>query len=212
MIAQLRGQVAHRDADTVVVDVAGVGYLVHVAGGTTVPARGEQVELYTSLQVREDSMTLYGFTDRAALTMFELLLSSSGVGPRLALAALGTHRPPVLRSAIATGDVAVLTQISGVGKKVAERLVLELKDKIGAVGDASADLGDVVSPTGDGATSQTAAAEVREALVALGYSSAEAQRTVAGLDTRDVDTEVLLRHALRTLGSVGTGAANGGGR
>jgi holliday junction DNA helicase RuvB len=134
VIAHLRGRVAHRTATDVVVDVQGVGYLVHVAAGERVPPHGELVELHTSLQVREESMTLYGFLDRGSLTLFELLLTSSGVGPKLALAALGTHRPDVLRTAIASGDLPTLTAVPGVGKKVAERLVLELKDKVGSVG------------------------------------------------------------------------------
>jgi len=134
MIAHVRGTVTHRIAGSVVIDVGGVGYLVHVTAADHIPAQGQEVELHTSLQVREDSMTLYGFTARSSLVLFELLLSSSGVGPKLALAALGTHRPDVLRLAIAGGDTATLTAIPGVGKKVAERLVLDLKDKVGGDG------------------------------------------------------------------------------
>ena len=119
MIAHVRGRVSHRGTEFVVVDVGGVGYLVHVASLDRVPPRGEDVELHTSLQVREDSMTLYGFPDRADLELFDLLLTSSGVGPKLALAALRTHRADVLRTAIATGDVATLTAVPGIGKKSA---------------------------------------------------------------------------------------------
>ncbi len=200
MIAHLRGQVAHRAADHAVVDVHGVGYLVHVTPGEQIPPRGDPVELHTSLQVREDSMTLYGFTDRGSLTLFELLLTSSGVGPKLALAALGTHRPDVLRTAIAGADIATLTAIPGVGKKVAERLVLELKDKVGMPAPAVA---------GDG-TGELAAvaggsvlAEVRDALLGLGYSAGEAQEALAQLGDQEGDAEAdaseLLRRALRHL-------------
>jgi holliday junction DNA helicase RuvA len=197
MIAHVRGRVAHRGTGTVVVDVGGVGYLVHVTGASPVPARGEQVELHTSLQVREDSMTLYGFTERGSLELFELLLSSSGVGPRIALAALGTHRPDTIRAAIAGSDVATLTAVPGIGKKVAERLVLELKDKVGDFAPAE---GEAASATTPGPVAD-ARAEVREALLGLGYSAGEAQEALAAADpdrTAD-DAAVLLRLALREL-------------
>ena len=201
MIAHLRGRVAHRGAGTVVVDVAGVGYLVHVTGATPLPARGEPVELHTSMQVREDSMTLYGFTDRGSLELFELLLSSSGVGPRIALAALGTHRPDTLRAAIAGSDVATLTAVPGIGKKVAERLVLELKDKVGlpAGGLEPATASDAA---GGGRTADVRA-EVREALLGLGYSAGEAQEALAAVDAESAgdDAAELLRLALRSLAS-----------
>lgn len=200
MIAHVRGRVAHRDSDSVVLDVNGVGYLVHVAGLDHVPPRGEVVELHTSLQVREDSMTLYGFPDRTGLELFELLLTSSGVGPKLALAALRTHRADVLRTAIATGDVATLTAVPGIGKKSADRLVLELRDRVGAGFDVPVD-GVAVDGV---AVPSTPLGEVREALASLGYSAGEVQAALADLDP-DGTTSDLLRQALRSLG-----AATGG--
>lgn len=201
MIAHVRGQVVHRDAGAVVIDVNGVGYLVNVASLDRIPPRGETVELHTSLQVREDSMTLYGFPDRSGLELFELLIGSSGVGPKLALAALRTHRADVLRAAIGGADIATLTTIPGIGKKVAERLVLELRDKVGGVpGDRD---GDFTAPSG----APTPLGETREALAALGYSAGEIQAALAGLDP-DGDTSDLLRRALRAIGA----AALGGGR
>jgi Holliday junction DNA helicase RuvA len=198
MIAHLRGRVSLRRPDAVVVDVNGVGYLVHVASLDRVPPRGDEVELLTSLQVREDSMTLYGFPDAAGLELFDLLLTSSGVGPKLALAALRTLRPDVLRTAIATADTDTLATIPGIGKKVAQRLVLELRDKVGA----SADL--VIDDAGVANGQLTPLAEAREALRALGYSAGEAQSALADLD-HDADTSTLLRQALQRLGS-GVGA------
>jgi holliday junction DNA helicase RuvA len=198
VIAHLRGRVAHRDAGSVVVDVGGVGYLVNVTPGDRVPARGEPVELHTSLQVREESMTLYGFTDRPSLQLFELLLTSSGVGPKLALAAIATHRPDVLRTAIAGADLATLTAIPGVGKKVAERLVLELKDKVGGPATGA------FTVNGDGGTGSGSSplGEVRDALLGLGYSAGEVQGALADLGTSDdLDTSELLRRALRHLGA-----------
>jgi holliday junction DNA helicase RuvA len=197
MIAHLRGRVAHRDAASLVVDVNGVGYLVHVTPGERIPARGEPVELHTSLQVREESMTLFGFTERTSLRLFELLLGSSGVGPKLALAALGTHRPDVLRTAIGGADIATLTQVPGIGKKVAERLVLELKDKVG--GPLDGDLGLAAATAGGGDPGLRT--EVRDALLALGYSSNEVQSALRALDASEAATTPdLLRQALRVLG------------
>ncbi len=200
VIAHLRGRVAARAASHVVVDVGGVGYLVHVPGTDRVPPRGEPVELHTSLQVREDSMTLYGFPDRLALETFELLLTSSGVGPKLALAALATHRPDLLRQAIAGEDVAALTAIPGVGRKVAQRLVLELRDKVGGLDGELPGAG-----VSDG--THTPLAEVRDALVTLGYGAGEVQTALADLEP-DGEVSELLRRALRTLG----GAATAGSR
>ena len=200
MIAHVRGRVSHRGTEFVVVDVGGVGYLVHVASLDRVPPRGEDVELHTSLQVREDSMTLYGFPDRADLELFDLLLTSSGVGPKLALAALRTHRADVLRTAIATGDVATLTAVPGIGKKSADRLVLELRDKVGAGFDLAPDGVTIDAAAGP----STPLGEVREALVSLGYSAGEVQAALADLDP-DGTTSDLLRRALRSLG-----AATGG--
>ena len=195
MISHLRGTVASRDGGSVVVDVGGVGYLVHVTPGDRIPPRGEEVVLHTSLQVREDAMTLYGATDRATVALFELLLTASGVGPKLALAYLATHRPDVLRAAIGGADVATLTQVSGVGKKGAERLILELKDKVGGpTGGVALEAG------GDGATA-SALAEVRDALLGLGYATAEVQPVVADLASVEDDVSGLLRRALRRLGA-----------
>lgn len=209
MIAHLRGRVAARGANGagpgsawVVVDVAGVGYRVHVAGGDRIPPRGEPVELHTSLQVREDSMTLYGFAEAGALDLFEVLLGSSGVGPKLALAALSTHRPDVLRTAIATSDVATLTAVPGIGKKVAQRLVLELRERVGGI------TGSELDPGGTTAAPDDPLAEAREGLLALGYSAGEVQESLTGLDATGADSSELLRRALRVLAGsapVGTG-------
>jgi len=200
VIAFVRGRVADRGEGTVVVDVQGVGHLVHVPGGTVVPAPGREVTLHTSLQVREDSMTLYGFADRESLHLFELLLTASGIGPRLALAALTALRPVVLEAAIADGDVAVLTTVPGVGRKVAERIVLELRDRVGATRAA---------PAGTAAASDDeAVATVREALAGFGFTSVEVRDVMARLELREgEDGGTLLRRALRELGGAREGSA-----
>jgi Holliday junction DNA helicase RuvA len=198
MIASVRGPVLDRSDGTVVVDVHGVGYLVHVPGGTVIPVPGREVTLHTSLQVREDSMTLYGFTDRESLRLFELLLTSSGVGPRLALAALSALAPRVLETAIAEGDVAVLTSVPGIGRKVADRIVLELRERVGTV---------VVAPAGSAAAGgDEVLATVREALAGFGFTPVEVRDALARIDLReDEDGGALLRRALRELGGPGEG-------
>lgn len=199
MIAFVRGRVAERTDTTVVVDVAGVGHLVHVPGGTVVPAPGREVLLHTSLQVREDSMTLYGFADRDALRLFELLLTSSGVGPKLALAALTALRPAVLEAAIAEGDVAVLTSIPGIGRKVADRLVLELRERVGVV---------VAAAAGPGGADAEVLTTVRQALAGFGFTPLEVREALGRLeDVEEEDGGTLLRRALRELGGAREGSA-----
>jgi Holliday junction DNA helicase RuvA len=206
VIAHLRGTVAARgsspakgDQAHVVVDVGGVGYLVRVPSTTAgrLPATGRDVELHTSLQVREDALTLYGFPSPDARDLFEVLLTASGVGPKLALAALSTLAPDALRRAVAEGDVDALTVVPGIGRKSAERLVLELEDRLGVPGGEPA-----VAP--GASRPPSALGEVRLALLELGYTPAEAQRAVEPLDhDGDGDVGELLRAALRSL----TGAA-----
>lgn len=207
MIARLRGTVVDRAADRVVVDVGGVGYLVHVPNGMALPVVGRTVELHTSLQVREDSMTLFGFVDAASCAMFELLLVSSGVGPRLALAALATHDASVLAAAIAAGDTALLVGVPGIGRKLAERIVLELADRVPVVPGRS------VAPV----VEDERLATVRAALDGFGFSGAEVSRVVAALEPeRDEDDAALLRRALRAFDgarvAVGPEPSRGGGR
>lgn len=205
MISRLSGVVVERRSGFVVVDVHGVGYLVHVPDGRRVPGPSQEIKLHTSLQVREDSMTMYGFMDAGSRDLFELLLSSSGVGPKLALAALSTQSASALRGAIASGDVPVLTQVPGIGKKVAERLILELREKVGGV--AGLDPG-VVSEAADGETDDLS--DVHEALVGLGYPAAQAREAVrAAVGEGEAGTEELLRRSLRLLSS---GLGDGGRR
>lgn len=209
MISFVRGRLVHRrpgggrDAAThVVVDVDGVGYLVLVPTGVAgqLPAQGQEVVLHTSLQVREDAMDLYGFPNEPARELFELLLGASGVGPKLALAALSTHPPAALTRAIADGDMDALTTIPGIGKKSAQRLILELKEKLGGVADLDlADAGGSVA--GDAAPART---EAHLALLELGYSSSEAKRALDALDGDDGEASDLLRAALRTLAGAGS--------
>jgi len=200
MIAVLRGEVLDRGAGVVVIDVHGVGYRVLVPAGASLPLTGREVVLHTSLQVREDSMTLYGFMERDELRLFELLLTSSGVGPKLGLAALSALRPTALEAAIAEGDVATLTGVPGIGRKVAERLILELGDRVGAVTGA---------PAGSAAAvDDRVVVAVREALAGFGFTPSEVREALGQLDAiADEDSGALLRRALRVLGRGAEGSA-----
>ncbi|WP_329458765.1 Holliday junction branch migration protein RuvA [Streptomyces sp. NBC_01497] len=175
MIAFLSGRVAAVAPSTAVIEVGGVGMAVQCAPATLAGLRlGEQARLATSLVVREDSLTLYGFADDDERQVFELLQSASGVGPRLAQAMLAVHSPDALRIAVATGDEKALTAVPGIGKKGAQKLLLELKDRLGP-------------PLGTGAAARPGALaagpapwseQLLAALVGLGYQSREAEEAV----------------------------------
>ncbi|MFO7172689.1 MAG: Holliday junction branch migration protein RuvA [Bacillota bacterium] len=208
MIAHLRGRLHAAGPDQVVVDVGGVGYRAYVPASTRsrLPATGREVFLYTSLQVREESLTLYGFLDPAELELFEALIGVSGIGPKVALAILSAASPEELRRAIALGDVAFLTRLPHVGKKTAQRLVLELKEKLGGVaGAARGQPGAAAAPGAAPADPVLQAwSEAMEALVSLGYSRAEASEALEQVRPGvppGADTAELVRAALRWLGA-----------
>lgn len=204
MISSVRGQVLSVGLDHVVIEVGGVGLAVYAGPATLAPLRrGEQARLATSLVVREDSLTLYGFADTEARELFLLLQTVSGVGPRLALAMLAVLEPDALRSALAEGNLAVLMQVPGIGRKGAERLVVELRDKAGAVTPAA---------TGAARTGSAVRTQVAEALVGLGFPARHAEQAVeavladlegregAGDNAGTADTSAVLRSALARLG------------
>ncbi|WP_144125468.1 Holliday junction branch migration protein RuvA [Catellatospora sichuanensis] len=195
MIASVAGNVASIGADAAVVEVGGVGLRLLCAPGTLASLRvGQQARLSATLIVREDSLTLFGFADDDEKQLFELLLTASGVGPKLAQAALSVHTPDVLRAALAHGDTSTLTQVPGIGKKGAERMVLELRDKIGPVAAVPA----------QGGRPQAWTEQVRQGLVGLGWSQAQADQAVTAVaETIDGPTPpvpVLLKQAIRLLG------------
>jgi Holliday junction DNA helicase RuvA len=179
-----------------VIEVGGVGLAVQCAPGTLAGLRlGQPARLATSLVVREDSLTLYGFVDDDEKHLFELLQTASGVGPRLAQAVLAVHHPDVVRKAIANADVATLTRVPGIGKKGAERMVLELRDRIGPI-----------AVDGDGAVGVVGAVwheQVRQGLVGLGWTAAQADQAVAAVAEKATGTEpvpTLLKMAIQLLG------------
>jgi holliday junction DNA helicase RuvA len=176
MIAMLRGRAIERGEGRIVLDVGGVGYLLAATSSAirlAIPD-GEEVTLVTHLHVREDAMTLFGFANAAERALFELLLGVSGVGPKAALAIVSGYAPDQIRRAIATADHALFTSISGIGMKTAERVVIDLKDKVGALPSAPDTAREPVI-----ADDHTAA---REALVGLGLSVAEAEAALRGID------------------------------
>ncbi|KEI44755.1 Holliday junction branch migration protein RuvA [Saccharopolyspora rectivirgula] len=196
MIASVRGRVLSLGLDHAVIEVGGVGMAVHATPGTLSGLRrGEEALLWTSLVVREDSLTLYGFADVEARELFELLQTASGVGPRLALAALAVLQPDQLCRALADGDVATLTRVPGIGKKSAERLVLELRDKVGAMSAGT--------PQAAAVDHGRLRSEVTEALVSLGFSAKQAEQSVESVLASakgELDTSSVLRRALAALG------------
>ncbi|MEU1806437.1 Holliday junction branch migration protein RuvA [Streptomyces sp. NPDC019937] len=202
MIAFVSGPVAALAPDTAVIEVGGVGMAVHCTPGTLSGLRvGEPARLATSLVVREDSLTLYGFADDDERQVFELLQTASGVGPRLAQAMLAVHAPDALRLAVSTGDEKALTAVPGIGKKGAQKLLLELKDRLGAPVGRTVP---AARPAAAGGWSD----QLHTALVGLGYATREADEAVAAV-TPQAEAALaeggapqvaqLLRAALQTL-------------
>lgn len=180
MIAHVRGELVASTQDSVVIDVGGVGYrcLVPASTRTSLPAVGQQVLLHTSHQVREDSVTLYGFFTREEFDLFELLLRVDGIGPKVALSMLSSTTPDSLRRAIAFEDITALCRVPGIGKKTAQRVVLELKEKVGAVGPAQPLSGTGSLPAAAFSGPVDAVSEAVEALMALGYARPDAAQAI----------------------------------
>jgi holliday junction DNA helicase RuvA len=208
VISHLDGMVCAIAPEGAVIEVGGVGLLVQATPGTLAGLRtGERARVATSLVVREDSLTLYGFGTEDERNTFELLQTASGVGPRLALAMLAVFAPDALRRAVATEDLTALTTVPGIGRKGAQRIVLELAGRLGPAGEAGVGVG---APAG-GASNGTAAAwreQVRAGLVSLGWQAREADQAIAAVEPElagapggeAVDVSVALRAALRVLG------------
>ncbi|MGI5121144.1 Holliday junction branch migration protein RuvA [Marinactinospora thermotolerans] len=199
MIAFLSGRVAGRTGTTAVIEVRGVGMTVQCTPATLARLQvGEPATVATSLVVREESLTLYGFADDDERDVFERVQTASGVGPRLALAMLAVHTPDALRRAVAAEDTGALTQVPGIGKKGAQRIVLELKDKLGAPRDVSGPFDGLAAP----ASPVSWRPQVVSGLVNLGWPAKDAESAadaVAAEAGDETDVTVLLRAALRRL-------------
>ncbi len=203
MIAHLRGTVAGIAPDGAVIEVGGVGMRVQCTPGTLATLRpGEPAQVATSLVVREDSLTLFGFSSDDERNVFELLQTASGVGPRLALAMLAVHTPDALRRAVSAEDLRALTMVPGIGQKGAQRIVLELRDRLGPPGDSAALPGS--RPAARVASWRD---QVQSGLVNLGWPARDADQAIAALeeegliaaDGGEVNVATVLRAALRKL-------------
>lgn len=186
MIGRLRGRLAARTASGVVIDVGGVGYEVNLTARdqALLPMTGDEVVLHTHLVVREDLMALYGFDAEHSRDMFRILLGSSGVGPALAMSIMATMQPDDVRLAVATDDIPALVTVPGIGKRTAEKLILELRPKLGALSTRSEASGGL--------------ARAREALESLGYAPTEIRKALKKVPG-DVSVEEQVRSALRVL-------------
>jgi len=196
VISSVRGTVLAIDLDHAVIEVGGVGLAVQATPTTLAGLRrGEQARLDTTLIVREDSLTLFGFTDADARQLFGLLLTVSGIGPKIALATLAVLEPDKLRTALTEGNTAVLTQVPGIGRKGAERLIIELRDKVGGLAVGS-------GPPGSGPDAGLVRRQVAEALLGLGFAAKQAEQAVDTVlaEPGAAETTAVLRKALTLLG------------
>ncbi len=187
MIGTLRGTVQHKDLHTLIVDVNGVGYKVFSPADTTLDAiPGESIFLWTYLAVRETALDLYGFIDKETLEIFELLICVPGIGPKTALGILNVASPSMLRQAVATEDTSYLTKISGIGKKNAEKIVMELRDKL-------------ITTSEDMIRGKPGEGDVLEALISLGYGERDARDAVKRLPKELEGTSARIKEALKLL-------------
>ena len=200
MIGSLRGTLLDRTGTVVTVAVGGMGYRMSTTPATSgaLGVEGSEVFVWVHHHIREDAQTLYGFAGREERDVFETLIGTHGVGPALGLAILSTHSPRALRLALATDDVSALCLVPGVGRKTAQRLLVELKSRLGGSGDVDLRALDADGASPSAATGPSAHADGREALVGLGYGNEEIAGVVGQLPL-DGDASDLLRQALQKL-------------
>ena len=197
MYAYIKGTIVSRQMDHLVIDNGGIGYHIHAAPELLerFGAVGKETTVYTHLYVREDIFMLYGFPSPEDRSMFELLITVTGIGPKVASAMVGSLSPGDFALAVITGDIKVLTRVRGVGKRGAERLILELKDKLKGVEGADMSIGSAQ----DAPSGQTMQAEAISALIVLGYSPTEAIKAVRAVDDGNQSLEALIRLGLRQM-------------
>lgn len=201
MIAYVRGEIAEISEDYVVLDVGGIGYHIHVSGrvAENLPAVGYEVKLHTYTLVREDAFSLYGFLTKADLDIFKKCITVNGIGPKGALAILSVMDADALRYAILSGDAKAISKAPGIGGKTAERLILDLKDKV-SFDDTMINMEITGPETASGTAAEGIVREAVEALVALGYGQAESLKAVKQTEaTSDMDSSALLKAALKYL-------------
>ncbi|MCR5775420.1 MAG: Holliday junction branch migration protein RuvA [Lachnospiraceae bacterium] len=202
MIGFVEGTVDTIGENQAVINVNGVGFVVNIGSGTAseMPSVGDQVKLYTYMSVREDDMSLFGFLHRDELELFKMLIKVSGIGPKGAQSVLSVMSASDLRFAILTGDVKAITRAPGVAAKTAQKLILELKDKIGKTVGEDSGYGGTEQSFSGGKVVADERTEAAEALIALGYSQTEAYRAVKAADAGEgADAEAILKAALKFL-------------
>ena len=202
MISYIRGTLAEKNEDSAVVEAHGVGYQIFVPVPvlSELPPLGESVKIYTYFSVREDGMSLFGFLSRQDLAMFKQLIGVNGIGPKSALGILSALRPDVLRMAVASGDAKTISRAPGVGPKTAQRIILDLKDKIRPEDVLAGGLEESLAVPEERSGVGQAGKEAVEALTALGYSAAEAAGAVKKVKiTGEMTAEGVLKGALRHL-------------
>ena len=200
MISHIKGILEHKDVDYIIVDVNGIGYKVFTSLSTIQSLKevGSEVKIYTYLQVREDNLSLFGFASTEELKMLELLLKVSGVGPKVAISIISNLSPSKFSLAVITDDVKTLSKVPGIGMKTAQRIILELKDKI------KKEQKDITyysedNDTFDADKKDTKASEAIAALMVLGYTALEASRAVSAVYSDDLDLEDIIKNSLKKL-------------
>lgn len=196
MIGLLRGVILHKQPPSLLLDVNGVGYEVNAPMSTfyQLPADDSPVTLYTHLMVREDAHVLYGFAQTSDRALFRALLKVNGVGAKMALAILSGMTAEEFAQCVQAADVAALTRVPGIGKKTAERLLIEMRDRLPAMGQSEGGAQPAFTPPA------SASNDALDALIALGYKPAEAQRMLKKLDVKGLSTEEIIRQALQNMG------------
>ncbi len=199
MIYMLTGTLIEKNVDSVVIDASGVGFYVAMPSTAigALPAAGQKCTVYTHMNVKEDAMDLYGFADKTSRSLFRMLLAVSGVGPKVALAVLSYLSPTQILMAISAGEHKAFTKCPGIGPKLAQRMVLELKDKVGKTEDFS-DFGDLPTVSAAAAPESGALQKAIQALVGLGYTQSEAAMAVSK-QPKDASLEDLIRLSLKAL-------------
>lgn len=200
MIRFLRGEYLYYESGAIVLETpAGIGFRIFISDTSSLLTKreGEEIEVYTYMQVKEDGMALYGFADTEGLALFEQLITVKGVGPKAGLAIMSTGTPNQIKSVIAAGDAASIAMAPGIGKKTAERVILELKDKVSALPFEGADISEGFAPAAAPGSGERGEAVV--ALTALGYSKREAEAAVASVKDEGLSAEEYVKKSLKFL-------------
>jgi Holliday junction DNA helicase RuvA len=201
MIDFIEGEIVAKGLGRLVLRTGDIGFDMKASNQTlsVLPPPGSRAMLYASLQLREDDISIYGFATKEERSFFDLLIQVSGIGPKLALSILSAYPTATIKKALVLGDLGVLTSISGIGKKTAQRMIVELKDKLDKelpIGGAADGFDDAI-----GSSSESEIGQAIEALEALGYSRPEVMRAFAGADISGMDVEALIKHGLKQLAS-----------